>query len=121
MGVRCIPIKYSLWFILILKYYKPLRVFFYIGQGEKMNINRTMKKLQNAILHKGMIIKINTNQFFSEEQERMIISYRVYTPVLCYSRMKGYYTTDYEILKTCSVSEVVFCLFDIYKAVKEWN
>lgn len=86
-----------------------------------MNINRTMKKLQNAILHKGMIIKINTNQFFSEEQSRMIISYRVYTPVLCYSNSKGYYTTDYEILKTCSIAEVVFCLSDIYKAVSAWH
>lgn len=87
-----------------------------------MNINRSMKKLQRAIVNKGMIIKINSNQFFSPEQNRMITSYRVCTPVVKYSfKDKTTYETDYEIIKSCSIAEIVMCLSDIYKAVREWS
>ena len=37
-----------------------------------MNCNAVMKKLQRAILSTGLVIKISTSQFYSEEQDRMI-------------------------------------------------
>lgn len=77
-----------------------------------------MKKLQTAIVKTGLVIKIHTSQFYSAEQKRMITSYRVCTPIDYYSeKCEEWKITDYEILKTCSMPEVIFCLFDIYKAV----
>ena len=78
------------------------------------NLRGKMKKLQTAIIKRGMVVKINQNQFYSEDQNRMITSYRIITPVECYNQGK---TKDYEVLKTCSMVEVIYCLLDIYKAV----
>ena len=48
----------------------------------------------------------------------MITSYRIITPVECYNQgKKEWKTKDYEVLKTCSMVEVIYCLLDIYKAV----
>lgn len=85
-----------------------------------MNLNGRMKKLQTAIVKTGLVIKINTNQFYSDEQKRMITSYRICTPIT-YERYQEWKTMDYEILKTCSMPDVIFCLLDIYKAVKAWS
>lgn len=41
------------------------------------NLRSISKKLQTAILSTGHIIKINTNQFYSKEQNRMITMYSV--------------------------------------------
>ena len=77
-----------------------------------------MKKLQTALVKRGMIIKINQRQFYSEDQSRMITSYSIVTPVECYYPGKEEWKTkEYEILKTCSMVDVIFCLLDIYKAV----
>lgn len=87
-----------------------------------MNLNGRMKKLQTAIVKAGFVVKINTNQFYSDDQKRMITLYRICTPITYYSeRCQEWKTTDYEILKSCSMPDVIFCLHDIYKAVKEWN
>lgn len=94
--------------------------FIVLARGIFMNLKGKMKKLQTAIVRTGIIIKINTNQFYSNEQKRMITSYRISTPVYCRSgESKKWKMEDYEILKTCSMPEVVCCLMDIYKAVKE--
>ena len=86
-----------------------------------MNLNGKMRKLQTAIVKAGLVIKLHTNQFYSAEQKRMITSYRVCTPVDYYSEKYGEWRiTDYEILKTCSIPDVIFCLLDIYKAVSRW-
>ena len=83
-----------------------------------MNLKGKMKKLQTAIVKTGLVIKIHTNQFYSDDQKRMITSYRVCTPIDYYSeRYKEWRATDHEILKTCSMPDVIFCLLDIYKAV----
>lgn len=82
------------------------------------NLRGKMKKLQTALVKRGMIIKINQRQFYSEEQSRMITSYSIITPVECYYPGKEEWKTkEYEILKTCSMVDVIFCLLDIYKAV----
>ena len=84
------------------------------------NLKGKMKKLQTAIVKSGLVIKINQNQFYSAEQCRMITSYRIITPVECYNPgKKEWKTKDYEILKTCSMVDLIYCLLDIYKAVSE--
>ena len=83
-----------------------------------MNLKGKLKKLQTAILKTGLVIKVNQNQFFSDDQKRMITIYRICTPVDYYSeKYHEWKMTDYEVLKTCSMPEVIFCLLDIYKAV----
>lgn len=82
------------------------------------NLRGKMKKLQTALVKRGMIIKINQRQFYSEDQSRMITSYSIVTPVECYYPGKEEWKTkEYEILKTCFMADVIFCLLDIYKAV----
>lgn len=84
-----------------------------------MNLNGKMKKLQTAIIKNGLVIKIHTNQFFSVEQKRMITSYRICTPVSCfYEKRNEWKIKDYEILNTCSMPDVIFCLRDIYEVVR---
>lgn len=87
-----------------------------------MNLNGKMKKLQTAIVKTGLVIKVNTHQFYSADQKRMISSYSICTPVTYFaSKKQEWRLMDYEILKTCSMPEVIFCLLDIYKAVKAWS
>ncbi len=87
-----------------------------------MKLNGRMKKLQTAIVKSGLVIKVNSNQFYSDEQKRMITSYRICTPVIYYAEKSGKWKQkDYEILKTCSMPDIIFCLLDIYKAVVEWH
>lgn len=87
-----------------------------------MNLKGKMKKLQTAIVGTGLVIKINSNQFFSAEQKRMITSYQIATPVTMWSEKKiEWVTRDYEILKSCSLAEIILCLADIYKAVSGWH
>lgn len=83
-----------------------------------MNMRGKMKKLQMAINKTGLVIKINQIQFFSDDQKRIVTSFRICTPIDYYSeKHQEWKVTDYEILKTCSMPEVIYCLLDIYKAV----
>ena len=87
-----------------------------------MNLKGKMKKLQTAIIQTGLVIKINQRQFFSDDQKRVITSYSICTPITYYAERKGEWkVTDFEILKTYSMPEVIFCLLDIYKAVSGWR
>lgn len=82
------------------------------------NLKGKVKKLQTAIVQCGLIIKINQNQFYSEDQKRMITIYRILTPVYTFkTKRQEWKTEDFEILKTASTPDVIFCLLDIYKAV----
>lgn len=82
------------------------------------NLKGKVKKLQTAIVQRGLIIKINQNQFYSDDQKRMITIYRILTPVYTFKTKKQEWKTeDFEILKTASVPDVILCLLDIYKAV----
>lgn len=97
-----------------------LALFVIRKAGENMNLNGKMKKLQTAIVKKGLVIKINSSQFYSADQQRMITSYRICTPVTYYSeKHREWKVTDHEILKSCSMPEIIFCLVDIYKAVED--
>lgn len=72
-----------------------------------MNYNQTTKKLQKALLTKGIIYKINTYQFYSEEQYRLITGYRI-TEKKAYKKKNGEMSVkDVELLNTCSQAEVL--------------
>ena len=87
-----------------------------------MNLNSKKKKLQIAINRLGLQLKINTVQFYSEDQKRMITSYVLKTPTLYYSKkFKEYRLRDYEILKTCSMVDIVLCMRDIYSQMQVWG
>ena len=82
------------------------------------NLKGKVKKLQTAIVQYGLIIKINQNQFYSDDQKRMITIYGILTPVCIFKKNRQKWKTeDYEILKTASITDVIFCLIAIYKAV----
>lgn len=83
-----------------------------------MNCNKIMRKLQRAILQKGLVIKIGTSQFYSPEQKRMITMYILSTQI-SYRTKSGWKEGNYEILRTASQMEIVKCLKDIWQAVRE--
>lgn len=84
------------------------------------NLKGKVKKLQTAIVQRGLIIKINQNQFYSDDQKRMITIYRILTPVYTFKQKKQEWKTeDLEILKTASIPDVIFCLLEIYKEVSK--
>ena len=69
------------------------------------DMSKLMYKLQTAIKQKGYIIYINTQQFYSEEQDRLI---KVY--ILKHGKD--------ELLKTASQIKVVKALNEIWQEVK---
>ncbi len=82
-----------------------------------MNIKRTIKKLQTALIQKGVIYKINTYQFFCEEQNRMITGYKV-TERQPYKKKNGEMSEkDVELLNTCSQVEVLKWFVEKWKEV----
>ena len=88
--------------------------------GECMtNLNSIAKKLQKAILQKGLVIKMGTSQFYSVEQNRLITMHILSTRVLERKKNGEWKYYDYEIIRTASQIEIVNCLNDIWRAVKE--
>ncbi len=82
-----------------------------------MNIKRTIKKLQTALIQKGVIYKINTYQFFCAEQNRMITGYKV-TERQPYRKKNGEMSEkDVELLNTCSQVEVLKWFVEKWKEV----
>ena len=84
-----------------------------------MNCNGIMRKLQRAILQKGLVIKIGSTQFYSKEQNRMITIHILSTRVTYRNTHGEWKERDYEILRSASQIEIVNCLNDIWQAVKE--
>ena len=75
-----------------------------------MNIKQTINKLQKALLHKGYIYKLNTYQFYSEQQNRLITGYRI-------TEKQG--KKDVELLNSCSQVEVLKWFAEKWKEVRE--
>lgn len=67
-------------------------------------LNQLIKKLQLAILNKGVKIKVNTNQFFMQEQNRMVTCYTVTQRKWSDSKCR---MADCVVIKTCSTVEVI--------------
>lgn len=84
-----------------------------------MNCNKIMRKLQRAILQKGLVIKIGTSQFYSPEQKRMITIHILSTRIMQKNQRDEWKERDYEILRSASQIEIVSCLNDIWQAVRE--
>lgn len=83
-----------------------------------MNKKRIIGKLQQALIKKGIRYKINTSQFFSEEQQRMITCYSV-REKQSYTKPNGEITMkDVELLKTCSQIELLKWLTEQWQKVK---
>ena len=83
-----------------------------------VKLDGIIKKLQRAIISKGLIVKIKNDQFWSEEQKRLITVKQVCVLVSYRNRNDEWKQKDYEILKTCSLLEVCECLKDIWEAVR---
>lgn len=83
-----------------------------------MNLNAIIKKLQRAILQTGLVIKLGTNQFYSDEQKRMITVFVLSTPILSLKNDGKWRMKDYEILRSASGIEIVNCLNDIWRQIK---
>ena len=84
-----------------------------------MNLNNIMRKLQRAILQKGIVIKIGSTQFYSAEQNRMITIHILSTRATYRNTHGEWKERDYEILRSASQIEIVNCLNDIWQAVRE--
>ena len=79
-----------------------------------------MRKLQRALLTKRLQVKIDTHQFYSAEQKRMITVYTLTTPTL--GMVRGEWKTrDYEIMHTASQFDVVMALKEIWEALEDWE
>lgn len=104
-------IGYNVLYFFLYKFNKyviiKLKTFYLKGGGQyKMaDMSKLMYKLQTALKQKGYIIYINTQQFYSEEQDRLI---KVY--ILKHGKD--------ELLKTASQIKVVKALNEIWQEVK---
>lgn len=85
-----------------------------------MNASQIIKKLQRAILSTGLVVKVGTSQFYSEEQNRMINIWILSTPTLQECKT-GWKMRDYEILRTASVIDAVKCMAEIWEQAKGWE
>lgn len=84
-----------------------------------MNTKSTINKLQKALIQRGYIYKINTYQFYSEQQNRMITGYRI-TQKRPYCKKNGEMSEkDVELLNSCSQLEVLKWFAEKWKEVKE--
>lgn len=70
------------------------------------DLSNTLSKLQLALKQKGIIVLINTSQFYSEEQDRIIKMYTI-------TQNKK------EIIKTSSIVKAVKALNNLWQEVKE--
>lgn len=82
-------------------------------------LNGISRKLQKAILQKGLVIRMGTSQFYSVEQKRLITVYILSTRIMERKKNGEWKDVDLEILRTASLLEIVNCLNDIWKTVKE--
>lgn len=69
------------------------------------DLNRLMYKLQLALKQKGVLVYINTSQFYSKEQDRFIKMYRIVQ-------------NKKEVINTASQIKAVSTLNRIWQGVK---
>lgn len=83
------------------------------------NLRYTIKKLQQAIALKDYIIRINTYQFYAEEQKRFITGYLLVHKELQRNKAGRMVFKDRELLNTCSQIEIVKYLSEKYRKLCE--
>ena len=69
------------------------------------DMSKLMYKLQTALKQKGVIVYINTSQFYSEEQDRFIKMYRILH-------------NKKQIINTASQIKAVKALNELWQGVK---
>lgn len=84
-----------------------------------MNIKGAITKLQKALLHRGCIYKLNTYQFYSEQQNRLITGYRITQKQPCRKKNGEMSQKDVELLNTCSQVEVMKWFVNEWERVKD--
>ena len=70
------------------------------------DLSNTLYKLQLALKQKGIIVLINTSQFYSEEQDRIIKMYIIKQ-------------NKKEIIKTSSIVKAIKALNNLWQEAKE--
>lgn len=75
-----------------------------------MNLKRLMYKLQTALLCKGVRVKINQFQSYSEQSKRMITKY-----VLTVPKQEGDKIKNEKLLESYRLSEVVQKLAELLR------
>lgn len=75
-----------------------------------MNLKRLMYKLQTALLCKGVRVKINQFQSYSEQSKRMITKY-----VLTVPKQHGDKVRNEKLLESYRLSEVVQKLAELLR------
>ena len=75
-----------------------------------MNLKRLMYKLQTALLCRGVKVKINQYQSYSEQNRQMITKYVLTTP-----KQHGDKIKDEKLLESYRLSEVVTKLAELLK------
>ena len=70
------------------------------------DLNKLMYKLQLALKQKGVLVYINTSQFYSKEQDRFIKMYRIVQ-------------NKKEVINTASQIKAVSTLNRIWQGVKD--
>ena len=72
-----------------------------------MNIRQSINKLQKALIQRVYIYKLNTYQFYSDQQNRMITGYRI-AQKQPYQKKNGEMSEkDVELMNSCSQAEVL--------------
>lgn len=84
-----------------------------------MNIKATINKLQKALIQRGYIYKINTYQFYSDQQNRMITGYRITQKQPYRKKNREMSEKDVELLNSCSQVEVLKWFVEKWKEVRE--
>ena len=79
-----------------------------------MNLKRLMYKLQTALLCKGVKVKINQYQSYSEQNKRMITKY-----VLTVPKQHGDKIKNEKLLESYRLSEVVQKLAELLRGGSE--
>ncbi len=86
-----------------------------------MNIKQTTNKLQKALIQRGYIYKINTYQFYSEQQNRMITGYHITQKQPCRKKNGEMSVKDVELLNSCSQVEVLKWFVGKWKEINRNN
>lgn len=90
----------------------------FFGGGSRMNANKTIQKLQMAILQQGLAVTVSRRQFFSTKTQHFITITALNIKVLHFFKKKGEWKEqNYEIMSSASQLEIIECLLEIYKAV----
>lgn len=86
-----------------------------------MNIRGNIKKLQSALIKRGKIYKLNSYQFYSTDQKRLINSYSVTEKQECLRDNGEIVMKDVELIRTCSQVEILKWFIEEWRKTNATN